>query len=187
MIGPEGQATLVEIVRAVLAGVTRGQRVSVEDPGREELNARCGCFVTYKTHGRLRGCLGCFTSDQPLWRTVAQFAESSATADPRFAGNRIQPHELGDVAIDISVLTPLAPCADPTGIELGTHGIYIRGGGRTGCFLPQVATETGWSVEEFWSNCCAHKAGLPPDAWRSGQAETFTFTAQVIEAYYAQS
>jgi len=46
--------------------------------------------------------------------------------------------------------------------------------------LPQVATETGWSKEEFLSYCCAHKAGLPADAWKDPETEVYFFTAEVF-------
>ena len=88
--------------------------------------------------------------------------------------------ELQDVNVEISVLSPLERTNDPLSIELGVHGIYIRSGFSSGCFLPQVATETGWSKEEFLSNCASHKAGLPPDAWRDPDTEVLTFTAEVF-------
>ena len=59
-------------------------------------------------------------------------------------------------------------------------GIYIRRGAAAGCFLPQVATETGWSKEEFLSHCCSHKAGLSADAWRDPDTEVLTFQAEVF-------
>jgi AMMECR1 domain-containing protein len=46
--------------------------------------------------------------------------------------------------------------------------------------LPQVATETGWTKEQFLSYCCAHKAGLPPDAWKDQKTEVYLFTADVF-------
>ena len=71
--------------------------------------------------------------------------------------------------------------AEPLDIELGVHGIYIRGpAGRAGTYLPQVATEHHMSKEEFLSSCCAHKAGLSPDAWRTGLAEVLVYTAEVF-------
>jgi AmmeMemoRadiSam system protein A len=109
-------------------------------------------------------------------------ADAAATQDPRFFGRQLTPGELGDLEIEISVLSPLQRVeGDPLeAVELGRHGIYIRSGGRTGCFLPQVADETGWSKEEFLAHCCAGKAGLSPDAWRAPQTEVFTFTAEVF-------
>ncbi|MDD2689156.1 MAG: AMMECR1 domain-containing protein, partial [Candidatus Omnitrophica bacterium] len=49
-----------------------------------------------------------------------------------------------------------------------------------GVFLPQVATETGWSKEEFLSSLCAHKAGLAPDAWKDKSTEIYIFTAEIF-------
>jgi AMMECR1 domain-containing protein len=63
-------------------------------------------------------------------------------------------------------------------------GIYIKRGCASGCFLPQVATETRWSKEEFLSYCCAHKAGLPADAWKDPATEVYLFTAVVFGAEF---
>jgi len=56
----------------------------------------------------------------------------------------------------------------------------VQSGFRSGVFLPQVATETGWERETFMNNLCAHKAGLPPDAWKKGECEIFIYTAEVF-------
>lgn len=181
MLSDSARATLIRIARTALHHAVEGRPFTPEDPGEPELAVAAGCFVTLKTGGRLRGCLGCFVSSEPVYRGVAAFAARSATEDPRFLNDRLRPEELPQVHLDISVLSPLVRCDDPEAIELGTHGIYIRQGGRSGCFLPQVATETGWTVEQFWSQCCAGKARLPADAWRRGEAELFTFTAEVID------
>ena len=90
------------------------------------------------------------------------------------------PEEIEELEIEISVLSPLREVASVEEIELGKHGIYITQGLRGGCFLPQVATETGWSKEEFLSQCCAGKAGLSPDAWKTGDVKIRVFTAEVF-------
>ena len=43
--------------------------------------------------------------------------------------------------------------------------------GRSAVFLPQVAPEQGWGIEETLTHL-AMKAGLPPDAWREGASFT---------------
>lgn len=174
--------TLGMISRAALKAAVTGERYAPADPGRPTLHDRRGCFVTLKTNAQLRGCLGCFTSDNPLYQTVADYTRFSALDDPRFTRNRLRENELPNVAIDISCLTPLAPCGDPESITLGTHGIYVKSHGRAGCFLPQVATETGWTVEEFWGYCCRDKAGLDWDAWRRPDTQCLIFTADVFDA-----
>lgn len=169
------------IVRAAFEAAVRGGRYVPEDPGRAALEERCGCFVTLKVDGALRGCLGCFVSRDPLYRTAAEYAAFSALEDPRFAGRRIGVAELDRAGIEVSVLSLLEACPEPGKIRLGVHGIYVSGHGRSGCFLPQVATETGWSVEEFWGHCCRDKAGLAWDAWREPGVEVKTFTAEAFE------
>jgi AmmeMemoRadiSam system protein A len=166
--------TVKTVIMAKPAGKARS-----DDP---ELNAPCGCFVTLKNRGRLRGCIGQFTSDKPLIELVAEMAKASATGDPRFMTNPITPIEVHKLDIEISVLSPLKRVDDPLNLELGTHGIYIKRGYASGCFLPQVATETGWSKEEFLSYCCSHKAGLAPDAWQDPKTEVYLFTAEVFGA-----
>jgi len=107
-------------------------------------------------------------------------AKASATGDPRFFANPITPGELKELDIEISVLSPLQRTDDPMSLRLGVDGIYIKRGRASGCFLPQVATETGWSKEEFLSYCCAHKAGLAADAWKEPGTQVYLFTADVF-------
>jgi len=176
----EQRSRLLEVAwDAVKAAVTHSPlpRPQSHDP---QLNAPCGCFVTLRNKGRLRGCIGQFISEAPLIRLVAGMAKASATGDPRFMTDPITPDEVNKLDIEISVLSPLKRTDDPLALELGTHGIYVKRGYASGCFLPQVATETGWGKEQFLSYCCSHKAGLPPDAWRDPDTEVYLFTAEVF-------
>ena len=179
-MSPEAARILLATARAAAEAAVRGQPPPSVPVDHSELQGRQGAFVTLKNHGRLRGCLGNFTSSTPLWQLVREMAASSATQDMRFTADPITSAELPDIEIEISVLSPLEPIHDPLDIELGKHGIYIRRGAISGCFLPQVATETGWSKEEFLSNCCSHKAGLDPEAWRDKKTEVLIFTAEII-------
>ncbi len=152
-----------------------------------ELNAHCGCFVTLKNKGRLRGCIGQFVSEMPLIELVVEMAKASATGDPRFFGDPITADELDQLDVEISVLSPLQKTDDPLSLRLGVDGIYIKKGCTSGCFLPQVAEEAGWSKEEFLSHCCAHKAGLAPNAWKDPDTEVYLFTADVFGALFKDS
>jgi len=156
---------------------------AADDP---ELNARCGCFVTLKNHGQLRGCIGQFTSEIPLLELVVEMAKASATGDPRFFADPITADELEQLDTEISVLSPLKRTDDPLSLRLGLDGIYIKKGTASGCFLPQVATETGWTKEDFLSYCCAHKAGLAPDAWKDPDTEVYLFTAEVFGSTFKE-
>jgi AmmeMemoRadiSam system protein A len=175
-----------DTVEAVIKGKRLGRagftppnisKIEADDP---ELAAHCGCFVTLKNGEKLRGCIGNFTGDVPLVNMVVEMAKASATADPRFLDDPITPEELLSLDIEISVLSPLKKTADPLSLRLGIDGIYIKRGFYAGCFLPQVAEETGWSKEEFLSYCCSHKAGLPETAWKDPKTDVYLFTADVF-------
>ena len=180
--GSEKQ-TLLRLARDVLKEFLNTGKASLDESKYDlagVLKRPGAAFVTLKNHGRLRGCIGTFLPRAPLYRTVAEMARSAAQ-DFRFRGDPVTPAELGDIDIEISVLTPLEKVRNPLQeIELGRHGIYIEGEGRNGCFLPQVATETGWSKEEFLSQCAAGKAGLAPDAWKKPGVTVYRFEAHVF-------
>jgi len=178
--------TLLAVARDTVEAVINrrpAQKAESDDP---QLNAPCGCFVTLKNHGRLRGCIGQFISESPLIELVAEMAKASATSDPRFLADPITAGELEQLDIEISVLSPLQRTDEPLSLRLGIDGIYIKKGGASGCFLPKVATETSWSKEEFLSYCCAHKAGLAPDAWKEADTEVYLFTADVFGAEFKE-
>ena len=178
--------TLLKVARDTVDAVIRRQPIENPQSDDPELNAPCGCFVTLKNQGRLRGCIGRFTSESPLIELVGQMAKASATGDPRFFADPISAGELDQLDVEISVLSPLQRTDEPLSLRLGVDGIYIKKGRTSGCFLPQVATETGWSKEEFLSYCCAHKAGLAADAWREPETEVFLFTAEVFGAEFKE-
>ncbi len=173
---------LLQIAGNSIESAIRGAKVDKTqiEIKNTELEEKRGAFVTLKTHGKLRGCIGRFTSDTPLHKIVSEMAISAATEDPRFVSNRIQSSELDDLEIEISVLSPLQKIKNPLDLELGKHGIYIKKDIRNGCFLPQVATETGWTKEEFLSRCCQAKAGLSPKAWKDKDTDVYVFTAEII-------
>ncbi|OHB60929.1 MAG: hypothetical protein A2168_08590 [Planctomycetes bacterium RBG_13_50_24] len=174
--------TLLKVARDTVEAVIRQKKIAKPESDDPELNAPCGCFVTLKNRTRLRGCIGQFISDSPLIELVAEMAKASATGDPRFFADPITARELEKLDIEISVLSPLKKTDDPLSLKLGVDGIYIKKGRASGCFLPQVATETGWSKEGFLSYCCAHKAGLAADAWKDPKTEVYLFTADVFGA-----
>ena len=138
-----------------------------------------GAFVTLTNRGRLRGCIGTFSPKDTLVETIASSAEAAAH-DPRFHQNPITAEEVDDLRVEISILTEPEPTDHPEQLEVGKHGIWVRRGASSGCFLPQVATERNWSADEFLSNCCSMKAGLPANAWRDRSTEVLLFSANVI-------
>ncbi|MCP5002816.1 MAG: AmmeMemoRadiSam system protein A [Planctomycetes bacterium] len=178
----EEKRLLLDIARNSIESAIKGAPVDVTkfQVNDQESNIEHGVFVTLRTKGKLRGCIGHLVSNTPLRKLVSEMAVSAALEDNRFKSNRIQITELYDLNIEISVLSPLKRLKNPLELELGLHGVYIRKGSKNGCFLPQVAAETGWSKEEFLEQCCHVKAGLSPDAWKNKDTEVYVFTVVVI-------
>ena len=135
-----------------------------------------GVFVTLRMGGRLRGCIGRFTSDDALASTIRAMALSAAFSDPRFPS--LSRKEAPGVEIEVSVLSPLKKIDSIEEFKLGRDGIYMVKGGRHGTFLPEVAEETGWTTEEFLGHCARDKAGIGWDGWKD--AELYTYQAEVV-------
>ena len=140
------------------------------------LKTPCGAFVTLNKEGKLRGCIGRFDPEQPLWKVVQTMAIAAATQDYRF--DPVTFGEIGQLEIEISVLTPLKRIKSADEFILGKQGIYIKKGNASGTFLPQVATSTGWSKEEFLGHCAQDKAGIGWNGWKT--AELYTYEALVF-------
>jgi hypothetical protein len=170
------QRDLLKIARDTITGyVTSGKIPTIETASRG-LNLESGCFVTIKQGGQLRGCIGNFVSDKPLYRLVQEMGVSAATRDPRFYP--MKPQDLNDFELEISVLSPLERISSVDEIRVGTHGIYLVKNGSRGVLLPQVASEYGWDLETFLRHTCL-KAGLPENAWKK-DCEIYIFSALVF-------
>lgn len=141
------------------------------------LRAPRSVFVTLRKNGSLRGCIGNLGNPAPLAVSVRDYTINAASFDPRFPP--VASGELPKITIEISVMTPMQEVASYKLVRLGTDGVVIQSGGRGAVYLPQVATETGWSLDELMGNLC-RKAGLPMDAYRKPGMKFFTFQAQVF-------
>jgi len=128
---------------------------------------------------QLRGCIGNIIGTKPLYLGVRDMAIAAATQDFRFKA--VTKDELEDVHIEISVLSPLKRITNTDEIILGKHGVLVRDSYRSGVYLPQVATETGWSKNEFMDSLCGQKAGMESSAWKNQECDIYIFSAEVFE------
>ena len=167
--------TLLMFVRQTLEQYFYTQTVPLPRDINPKLKLKRGAFVTLRENGKLRGCIGHMTEDAPLCTVVGSMVLQSAFNDKRFEPLKLE--ELPHVEIEISVLTPLKKVNSSDDILLGRDGVIVKKGGRQAVFLPQVATETGWTKEVFLDQLCL-KAGLNTGDWRN--AELFTFRADVF-------
>jgi len=163
------------IEEALASGHTR---VNLREPKAltDGMKAIRGGFVTLHERGELRGCIGEIVPRREIWKVVREQAINAAFHDPRF--DPLEPGEMKAIDIEISMLTPPHPVASWRDIVIGKHGMVLSKNGRSAVFLPQVAPEQGWGIEETLTHL-SMKAGLPSDAWQSG-ADFLVFEAQVI-------
>ncbi len=142
------------------------------------LQCGCGAFVSLYIDQKLRGCIGTFSEETPLYKNVMNMAVSAATNDSRFSS--ILASELAKLELEISILTPRQRISDPSEIIIGRHGIYMELGSNRGTLLPQVALTQDWTVEEFLGNCARYKAGIAWDGWKA--AEVYTYEAIIFKS-----
>jgi AmmeMemoRadiSam system protein A len=174
--------TACDAVRAALGGPapqpTPADRAMAASPS---MTQPAGCFVTLhqrRTHA-LRGCIGRLDANGPLLDTMLSMSQA-VLRDPRFSNNPVSLAELATLEVEISILSPLKPAASPLAFEPKRDGIYLTASGRNGCFLPQVAQETGWTREQLLIRLCTEKMGLAPNAWQDPHAVLQTFSTVVL-------
>jgi AmmeMemoRadiSam system protein A len=182
LVAAQHQHLLLDAARLAIRQTLRGQCPPAPPPCPEPaLLAPAGSFVSLHELGthRLRGCVGRMEATQPLWHSVHGSAVG-VLEDPRFFDLRVTLADLPRLEIEISVLSPMRDAASPTEFDLLSEGIYLSYGGRSGCFLPQVARETGWSHAQLLGRLCTEKMGLPPNTWREPGARLQVFSTQII-------
>ena len=168
--------------RAAVEAASRGEAFSPPAPppelpvaDREDLSQPRAAFVSIHNKDRLRGCVGRVNFDVPLFRVVGEMAHAAAHEDARF--RPVAPDEVGDLNLEISLLSPLFPIR-PDQVKAGVHGLLVRRGLQKGLLLPQVARDQDWDADRLVKETC-RKAGLPADACQHG-ATLEAFTAEVI-------
>jgi len=176
IITDEEKKILLESARETIAAKLSDRKAEYE-PVTKTLETKCGAFVTLHKHGQLRGCIGNLIGVKPLYTTIRDMAIASAFEDPRFMP--LSKNELEEINIEISVLSPLEKIKSIDGIKIGEHGILIKRGFRSGTFLPQVAVEQRWDINELITNLC-YKAGMDKDSWKAPDTELFVYTAIVF-------
>jgi len=146
--------------------------VTISDAMRDPRAA----FVTLKKNSQLRGCIGDIFPQRPLYKSALYNAVYAGFRDKRFIP--VTKDELDDIVIEISALTPPQPVASYHKIRIGTDGVVLNKDGQSAVFLPQVAPEQGWDINQMLTQLSL-KAKLPGDAWKEG-ANFLVFQAVVF-------
>jgi len=119
-----------------------------------------GAFVTIYVNNKLRGCIGNFTEKDSLIYVIKEMSVA-VLHDSRFEPISIK--DLDNLKIEISILSPLLEVPiDFPDFELGKHGLvaFDTETGRSGTYLPHVATEQGWTKEQFFGSLIREKAQI---------------------------
>jgi AmmeMemoRadiSam system protein B/AmmeMemoRadiSam system protein A len=169
--------TLIILARQTVEQYVRTGKQPEVVPGSPALKQEGAAFVTLKRRGELRGCIGQLRPTMPLYRSIIEMAVSSCSKDRRFTP--VKPEELGEIRVEVSVMSPFMKVGDVDEIEVGRDGLYLTYQGRSGVLLPQVPGEQGWDRAAYLKAIC-RKAGLPDRSWEKEEAELYRFTAQVF-------
>jgi AmmeMemoRadiSam system protein A len=131
------------------------------------LDVERATFVTLRLSDELRGCCGTLEARSGVAVDVWRNAWAAAFADPRFPP--LDRHELENLELQISVLTPLEPIAAAdqsallAALRPGIDGLVLTDGLRRATFLPAVwehVPEPAAFVTHL-----KHKGGWRSDEW----------------------
>ncbi len=175
-LSPEQKKFLLRLARQAIENYLQTGEYIKPQVSDEALLEKKGAFVTLKTGGELRGCIGYPLPIKSLVETIIEMAVASATQDFRFRSLDLE--ELPLTTIEISVLSLPRPIENIQEIEIGRHGIIISKGAARGLLLPQVPLEYNWDLETYLAHGCL-KAGLEPNCWKRG-AKIEIFEAEVF-------
>lgn len=173
----EERGALLSVARETIAAVSSKRpqpKTALLKKSYPHLSSPRGVFVTlFKRTGlsapeerrELRGCIGHIWPVRSLVDAVCENAAGAAMRDYRFLP--VTADELDSLEIEISVLTPLKRINSYDEIVIGRDGIVLYKNGSQAVFLPHVAEQFGWNLEQTL-NQLSLKAGLGESAWKQG-------------------
>jgi|GEM_PF-1549029 len=167
-------------------GAQQHKLILPSQPKSKALQQATANFVTVYVDDELRGCLGCYIGEQPLWKSVCHHAYSSAFEDYRFTP--LQAKELAVLRIEISILSELMELENNgqqallASLVPEVDGLLIKeqtayGAKRSALFLPSVWRSL--PTAEMFVQTLKQKGGWPSDYW-SEYIELFRFHTQVF-------
>ena len=174
---PQEKEYMIGLARKTLELSVNGKDAEVSTPESAKLAQYYGCFVTLKSMGQLRGCIGNIEPVRPLYKSVIENTVSAAFRDPRFP--KVKANELEDISIEVSVLTKPAPLEFGSPDELLAklipfeHGVILKFGSRQSTFLPQVWEQIPNKI--IFLEHLAMKAGMGKDDWK--RADVWVYRA----------
>src|SRR3989337_515050 len=123
---------------AIFAWVKERRELSVSEAYIDEnMKQKAGVFVSIKTHGRLRGCIGTYIAQtENIATEIVQNAISSATRDPRFPP--VVEDELASLSYSVDILSPPERVNNIKDLDPIRYGVLVRSGAKRGLLLPDL-------------------------------------------------
>lgn len=171
---------LVNVARQAIHDYFNGKnQLPTHSDFAKHLTQPGACFVTLEVKHQLQGCLGSIVPQTSLVDDVYNKARSAACQDHRF--KPLQPYQLDDLTIEVSVLSPLERLNIEYEEELLEYlqdykvGVILDDGGHRAVFLPQVWEQLS-KPKEFIRHLKV-KGGWPEFYWSDAiHVDVFTVT-----------
>ena len=176
-ISDSEKIAILDVARSCIRCAVQGADAHVQREVLPREFPHAGVFVTLHVDGQLRGCIGSMDAESGFESALCYAAERATRHDYRF--DPIHASELEKVEIEVTILEPMEPVSDTRNIVIGRHGIMLEAGTHRGLLLPQVATQRGWSVEDFLHALC-QKASLSFSALKNPTTRLYRFEATCI-------
>lgn len=177
MLTEKEKHILLQVAHHAIIAAANNESPPDLDVDDSTLNKLGGAFVTVYVSDQLRGCIGFVEPIFPLIKTIQIAATKASNEDYRFTP--IQPNELPDVTVHISIIGEQRKMNSIEDIVIGEDGIIIALADMHGLLLPQVAIEWRWDAKQFLDATC-RKAGLPNAAWHDPRAEVILFKVEAF-------
>jgi AmmeMemoRadiSam system protein A/AmmeMemoRadiSam system protein B len=155
--GDDFGVQLLSLARASLETyVTTGAQPHLPLDLLEAFRERQACFVTLRSHGQLRGCVGTIAPARPsLAEEVVENAIGAGTRDYRFSP--VEPDELADIRCSVDVLSPMEVASSMADFDPSVYGMVVMQGPRAGVLLPGIP-EIVNAAQQY--EVCCQKAGI---------------------------
>lgn len=122
----------------------------------EMLNERSGVFVSIKSNGGLRGCIGTIApTTTSIAKEIVANAIKASTEDPRF--EPIEADELDDLLISVDILKPAEKINSKEELDVKRYGVIVSSGYKRGLLLPNLE---GINTIEEQLEIVLRKAGI---------------------------
>lgn len=154
----EEESEQVKLARQALEDYVRNGKVMEPPSGSSLTQLKAGVFVSLKSGGRLRGCIGTIEpARENLAEEIIENAISAGCYDPRF--RPVSAEELPELVYTVDVLSEPEEVSGPGDLNPAHYGVIVQVGIKRGLLLPALE---GVDTVDQQLAIVLQKAGLGP-------------------------